>query len=29
MVTAVSDRVKNYRIHPAEKYLVTPQLDRL
>ncbi len=27
MVTAIYDHVKNYRIHPAEKYLVTPQLE--
>jgi peptide/nickel transport system substrate-binding protein len=28
MVSAVNDRVDNYRIHPAETYLVTPQLGR-
>ena len=28
MVSAVYDYVKNYRIHPAERYLVTPQLGR-
>jgi peptide/nickel transport system substrate-binding protein len=28
MVSAVHDDVKNYRIHPAEKYLVTPRLCR-
>ena len=28
MVSAIRHDVKNYRIHPAEKYLVTPQLGR-
>ncbi|WP_231717019.1 ABC transporter substrate-binding protein [Desulfosarcina ovata] len=28
MVSAVYDHVENYRIHPAEKYIVTPELGR-
>ncbi|GAB6906509.1 ABC transporter substrate-binding protein [Desulfosarcina cetonica] len=28
MVSAVYDYVENYRIHPAEKYIVTPELGR-
>ena len=28
MVSAISDQVVNYRIHPAEHYLATPQLGR-
>ena len=28
MVTAVSDRVQGYRIHPAEKYLLTHTIDK-
>ncbi len=29
MVSAIRSHVKNYRIHPAERYLVTPRLDSL
>ena len=28
MVTAVSDRVRGYQIHPAERYLLTRMIDR-
>lgn len=28
MVTALSDRVRGYRIHPAEKYILTHTLDK-
>lgn len=28
MVSAIADHVTHYRIHPAERYLVTPQLGR-